>query len=103
MESPRGRILQGASAGQYFDTEPDEELLLLELLEELLDDELEELLVEELLLDVEDELLLDELDEVLDELDELDEAVPPQPISSNALTEARQIPRRVRKLVIGVS
>lgn len=98
MESPNGRILQGALAGQYLDAVPEEELLLLELLEELLLDELLdelllELLVDELLLDVEDELLLDELDEV----------VPPQPISSNALIEAKHIPRRVRKLVIGVS
>lgn len=93
--------MQGTSDGQYFDAVPEEELLLLELLEELLlDDELEELLellVEELLLDVEEELLLDELDELLEEV------VPPQPINSNALIEARQIPRRVRVRVIGVS
>jgi hypothetical protein len=34
MESPNGSILQGALAGQYFDADPDEELL--ELLDELL-------------------------------------------------------------------
>lgn|GEM_PF-4646506 len=77
------------------DTAPDDELL--ELLDELLlDDELDELLLEllddelvdELLLEVEDELLLEELPE---------EVVPPQLIST-ALTEARQIPRRVCRL-----
>jgi hypothetical protein len=77
------------------DAAPEDELLL-ELLEELLlDEELEELLVEELLLDVDEELLLDELDELPEEV------VPPHPISSNALTKARHIPRRVRKLVMG--
>lgn len=88
--------MQGASDGQNPATAPDDELLLLELLEELLlDEELEELLLEllldELLLDVEEELLLDELDELPEEV------VPPQPISSKALTEARQKPRRLRK------
>lgn len=94
IESPKGNILQRALDGQYWDAEPEDELL--ELLEELLEEALEELLLEllfdELLLALDEELLLDELDELPEE------PVPPQPISSKALTEARQKMRRLCKL-----
>ena len=89
MESPSGRIRQGASAGQNCDSEPDDELLL-ELLEELL---LEELLLFEELLLVE-ELLLEEL--LDDELPGVGVLLPPQAPRATALISAKQIPRKYR-------
>lgn len=82
IESPNGRILHAALVGQYFESAPEDELLLEELLEE-------ELLELELLDELRPELELDELLELelLDELelellDDEETSPPPQPLSS---------------------
>lgn len=89
MESPKGKIRQGAFAGQNCESDPDEELLLDELLLELLEEELldEELDDDEELLELLDDELLEE--ELLEE--ELLEVVPPpHAVRETAMATASQ-------------